>query len=63
MRVSVDSDRCVCTGTCAFVAPQVFAIENHSELVVLRPEPDESLRDLVLDAEEQCPTGAIQVTG
>ncbi|MER7363955.1 ferredoxin [Nonomuraea wenchangensis] len=63
MRVSVDKDVCACTGTCALIAPEVFAIENHSELVVLDPEPvDDTLRDLVVDAAEQCPTGAIEIT-
>ncbi|MGI5159264.1 ferredoxin [Microbispora sp. CA-102843] len=62
MKVSVDKDMCACTGTCALIAPEVFAIENHSELVVLDPEPADALRDLVVDAAEQCPTGAIEIT-
>lgn len=62
MKVSVDWDACVCTGTCALVAPDVFAIENHSQLVVLQPNPSESLRDVVIDAADQCPTGAITIT-
>jgi ferredoxin len=61
MRVSIDKGKCVCTGTCSLIAPDVFAIENYSELVVLDPEPDETLRDVVVDAAEQCPTGAIEI--
>ena len=61
MRVSVDLDVCVGSGSCANVCPEVFELGDDGYLHVLQEEPDEALRSAVEDAVELCPTGAITV--
>ena len=63
MRVDVDSDACVGSGSCAKVCPEVFELGDDGYLRVLDAEPGESLRSAVEDAVELCPTGAITVEG
>jgi len=43
-------------------APEVFAMGDDGYLAVIRPNPDESLRERVERAAEMCPTGAITVS-
>lgn len=59
MRVDVDLDACVGSGSCANVCPEVFELGDDGYLRVLEPEPGEALRSAVEDAVELCPTGAI----
>lgn len=60
MRVVVDFDLCVSSGSCTRVAPEVFELRD-GYLVVLQEKPPEELRAEVADAEELCPTGAIRI--
>ena len=59
MKVNVDFDLCVGSGSCARVCPEVFELRDDGFLEVLQPAPPEALHDLVRDAAELCPTGAI----
>lgn len=61
MRVEVDYDTCVSTGSCARTAPEVFQLSNEGILTVLQAEPPESLRFDVEAAAELCPVAAITV--
>ena len=63
MRVSVNFDNCVSSGSCARVCPEVFELRDDGYLYVLQEEPPEELRARVLEAEELCPTAAITVEG
>ena len=63
MKVTVDFDSCVSTGSCARVCPEVFELRDDGYLYVLQEEPGEALRGAVTEAEELCPTGAITVEG
>ena len=63
MKVTVNFDNCVSTGSCARVCPEVFELRNDGYLYVLQEEPPEELRTKVLEAEELCPTAAITVEG
>ena len=63
MRVTVDFDNCVSTGSCARTCPEVFELRDDGYLYVLQEEPPEELRDKVMAAEELCPTAAITVEG
>lgn len=63
MKVRVDLDSCVSSGSCANVCPEVFELRDDGYLHVLQEEPDEALRASVEDAAELCPTGAITVSG
>ena len=63
MKVVVDYDSCVSTGSCTRVAPQVFEIRDDGFLYVLIEEPGEDLRKACEEAAELCPTGAITIEG
>lgn len=60
MRVNVDMHRCARHGQCTIVAPAVFTITEDNELVYAS-DVDESLRDLVEEAADVCPTAAITI--
>lgn len=62
MRIVVDRDVCQNHGQCAIACPEVFAMDENSEMVY-EPSPDETLRSLVEDAVDACPTQAISLEG
>jgi ferredoxin len=62
MRVRVDRDVCTGAGTCALVAPGVFALDAEGRAtVLLEDEVPVDLEPYVLLAEGACPTQAILV--
>jgi ferredoxin len=61
MRVIVDFDVCASTGSCMQVCPPVFEVRNDGYLYILVEEPGEELRDMVTQAADLCPTGAITI--
>lgn len=63
LRVIVDMNLCQDHGQCVFAAPEVFELDETGHLVVLMPEPDESLRAAVEDAADVCPVQAISIEG
>ena len=63
IRVVVDRDVCQNHGQCVFAAPQVFELDEEGTLEVLQDEVDESLRDVVEEAADVCPTQAITLEG
>jgi ferredoxin len=63
MRVVVNYDNCVSTGSCVRVCPEVFELRDDGFLYVIREEPGEELRDRVEQAADLCPTAAITVEG
>ncbi|RBY86488.1 ferredoxin [Blastococcus sp. TF02A-30] len=58
-RIEVDRDRCVGSGTCEALAPDVFEVDDDGVLVVHREEPGEEELDDVRDAVQACPTRAL----
>jgi ferredoxin len=63
MKVSVDYDKCISSGSCMDLCPQVFEVRGDGFLYVLQEEPPDDLRQPVEEAAELCPTGAITVEG
>lgn len=57
MKISIDRDKCMGSGNCAFHAPHTFAIDDEVKAVVLDPDGDPTAA--VTNAVEGCPTGAI----
>jgi len=59
MDVIVNPDRCIRCGFCETIAPELFCLNNtgHAQ-VLLQPVP-KRLHDLVYQAAEECPEGAI----
>lgn len=62
MRITVDRERCQSHGQCEYAAPEVFRIDDDGDLEVLEPRPPGAQRDLVRQAVQNCPTGALTVS-
>jgi ferredoxin len=60
-RIEVDRDRCVGSGACEALAPEVFEVDDDGALVVHRPEPGEEELPDVRDAVAACPTRALSL--
>ena len=58
MRIEADRDRCVGSGTCEMLAPDVFEVGDDGMVAVLRPDVAD---DAVQDAVQQCPTQALRL--
>jgi len=63
VKIHVDIDLCQGHGVCAGEAPEVFAVDPaESRVVVLDPDPPETLRAKVEAAVKYCPTRALRIT-
>ena len=58
--ITVDPHRCVGSTLCTLIAPHTFALNAEGQSMVIDPAGDSLAA--VLDAAEQCPMMAIQVT-
>lgn len=63
MRVSAERDRCVGSGQCAMLSPEVFDQDDDGLVLVLQEEPPEELRGEVLQATDLCPARSLHVEG
>ncbi len=61
-RVQVDRERCVGSGACEALAPEVFEVGDDGILLVHQEEPDDEQLDAVRDAVQACPTRALSLT-
>lgn len=62
LKVSIDREKCVGSGNCVYVAPEVFSQDDDDGIVILLTDrPAENLDAAVLEAERQCPSMAIRV--
>ncbi|MDP8232115.1 MAG: ferredoxin [Candidatus Zophobacter franzmannii] len=57
MKFKVDQDICIACGACEAICPEVFKLEEKSQ-VILNPVP-ENLQESALEAEANCPVQAI----
>jgi ferredoxin len=60
-RVEVDRERCVGSGNCEALAPDVFEVDDDGVLIVHRPEPTEDEVPDVRNAVQACPTRALSL--
>jgi ferredoxin len=60
-RVAVDRERCVGSGACEMLAPDVFEVDGDGVLAVLRAEPEDDDVPAVRDAVQACPTRALEL--
>jgi len=58
-RVQVDRERCVGSGVCESLAPEVFEIDDDGVLQVHHEEPSADELDDVQHAVQQCPARAL----
>ncbi|MGY1641241.1 ferredoxin [Geodermatophilus sp. SYSU D00703] len=62
MRVVADLDRCVGSGQCELLVPEVFEVGDDGVVTVLQPEPGADQEAAVRDAVARCPTEALSLT-
>jgi len=63
MRVEVDAPKCVASGQCVLLAPDVFDQREEDGLVVLLDEtPAPGHHDAVRESAAVCPAAAIRLT-
>ena len=60
MGVQVDRDRCISSGVCEHVAPQVFELDDDGVLRVLEPASADPAA--VEEAVRGCPSGALSLS-
>lgn len=58
-RVEVDRDRCLGTGTCEMIAPEVFEVGDDGVVAVVRPVGAGDDEGAVEEAVRACPVQAL----
>ena len=61
IRILVDGERCVGSGACEALAPDVFEVTDDGVVSVLRPEPGAGDLADVEAAVRTCPTRALEL--
>jgi len=61
MKVCVDPDVCVGTGSCVSICPQVFEIGDEGVAVAKMDDIPDELAEACREAVESCPVDAIEV--
>lgn len=61
MKVKVNRDSCIGCGACAAICDDVFEIDDEGLSVAKKEEVTEDKKQEVQDAQDSCPTGAIEV--
>ncbi|QLE70658.1 ferredoxin [Streptomyces rectiverticillatus] len=61
MRVSVETPRCVGSGQCVMLTPDVFDQDDDGIVVLLQEAPPEEVHEDVRQAAMTCPTQVISV--
>ena len=61
MELRVDRGLCEANGVCTGIAPDVFDLDDDDELVILKPEPPEEMRDRIEQAVASCPKTALSL--
>lgn len=59
MRLSIDTDKCVASGSCVFAAPEIFDQDGDGIVVLLMEEPPPELHEKAKAAELVCPAAVI----
>ena len=61
MKAKVLDNLCIGCGACAAIVPEEFEIGDNGTAEALNETVKEENKDIVKEAKENCPTGAIQL--
>lgn len=61
MRIVLDVDKCIGSGTCEMIAPEVFEIRDDMMCHILIEQPGPSLQEDAEMGVEACPTRALHI--
>ena len=61
MKAKVLDNLCIGCGACAALVPDEFEINDDGVACAIKDSVSEDNKELVIDAKENCPTGAISV--
>jgi ferredoxin len=59
MRIVIDADKCIASGSCVMEAPEVFSQDEDGIVVVLQERPPVELHEQTLAAIRACPAAVI----
>jgi ferredoxin len=63
VKVSVDRDRCITSGMCTSIAPEIFQIGDDGKLSILMEDLPDDLVDKADSAVLCCPVEALSLSG
>lgn len=63
VRITIDRERCMGSGNCAFWAPSTFDLDDDMKVVLLAGEAGGDPLDKVRNAVDACPTHALGLVG
>lgn len=61
MRIELERTRCISSGNCALVCPEVFGRDENGMVLLLTSEVTAELEDRVEEAADDCPAGVIRL--
>ena len=61
MKVKVDKEKCLGCGVCVAIAPKSFKLNDEGKSEPIEPPGDD--KEIVENAVESCPVGAISIEG
>jgi ferredoxin len=62
MHVTIEPDRCVASGQCVMLSPDVFDQDDDGVVVLVKEQPDAPETESVREAIRVCPAAAIAAT-
>jgi ferredoxin len=62
MHISLEKDKCITSGQCVLLAPQVFDQDDDGIVVLLADSPGPELQDSVREAASLCPAQLIHLS-
>ena len=62
MKAAVDRDKCIGSGMCTTIAPQLFDMDDDGLLIVIKETPAPHEQRSLLDAVACCPVNALSAT-
>jgi ferredoxin len=63
MRLTINHDRCLKSGQCAYMQPDLFRLDDEGSPIVLVESPAGPQIDMAQDAADMCPAQAILLEG